>query len=146
MINQCATCGDTFDTKYRGWWHVHLPPVCSAQCFKTWVLDQPALSFVGNDFKKLSDRSCRSEGERRLIKALDKLDLPWQYEPLWYQLKDKSRYVPDFLVAGRVLIEFKGIWNTEAKKKFKMLHAQLSEYDEVIVAVDAAFVGMLGRK
>jgi len=74
------------------------------------------------------------------------LGLTWYYENMVYELPDKSRYVPDFLVADRVLVEFKGIWNTEAKKKFKTLEAILRKSDEVLVCVDRDFVSMLGRR
>lgn len=55
------------------------------------------------------------------------------YEPLVFTFKDKSRYVPDFLVSTRVFVEVKGLWTSEAKKKVLAFQEQFSEFPLVVL-------------
>ena len=81
----------------------------------------------------------RSKLEIKCAELLDKLQIPFEYEPLTISLlesfkyKDKTcraiKYKPDFLI-GNIIIECKGFETPEWKIKRKLLFKYLNEQDK----------------
>lgn len=109
-------------------------------------------------------RRFRSEWERRLAEALNRLEVPWEYEPDGFDYHDASggahTYTPDFRLVpfSRTYVEVKGPAGASAPDKIKMSrvmaeHPRLTlllwgppviEYLEDI-ADPGAVVGLLSR-
>jgi hypothetical protein len=90
---------------------------------------------------KESDRSFRSNYEKRFVKYLDKAELVFKYEPYKIEMPNGDFYVPDFLVNDSVFFEVKGIWDGRGKTKFKTFVAAYP--DLPIFVVDLAMLSTL---
>lgn len=151
MIQACSICQKKYSTEYRNWYDRYIPWTCSAKCFRRFLLEshESVIPAINDDSKRITrffspyGSFLRSGYERTFRSWLKKVKLPFDYEPYSFSLESKKRYVPDFLVADRVFVEVKGLWNSEAKAKFIAMNRQF--YDLPIVVVDRGFLDMLKR-
>jgi hypothetical protein len=144
MIRTCRVCEKKYSTDNRGWYDRFLLHVCSSACLRDFVLGEPQMKKNSGliEFKE-SDRSFRSNYERRFAKYLGKIGIPWLYEPYKVAMTNGDFYVPDFLLNNSVFFEVKGIWDGRGKTKFKSF---IDNYPDLpIFVVDLHMLSLMGR-
>lgn len=121
MQRNCRVCHRRYTDEYRGWYDDEIPHVCSGSCFADLVqFDFDFMHHIPGAMPfKMASIDFRSEYEAKFHKIALNLGLIPKYEPYYFTLPDKSRYVPDFLLNNRVFVEVKGIWYPEGRKKLR---------------------------
>ena len=71
----------------------------------------------------------RSMFEAKLATQLKKLGCGFTYEKLSIEYIKKSTYTPDFVLPNGVIIEAKGVWMVEDRKKHLLVREQHPELD-----------------
>lgn len=70
----------------------------------------------------------RSSWEANVARVLQKLGISYEYERETFELDDELFYVPDFFLEGGKIVEVKGFWDDESRKKVAALEKQHPEY------------------
>jgi hypothetical protein len=142
----CAVCGKGYEDPFRGWYEVHLLRVCSGECFRRYVYEAEFPSFHPDTDPRIfdfTDKMLRSEYEVKFNKWLHAEQIPHLHEPYKFELRDHSRYVPDFCLLGQVFFEIKGIWTSEGKKKFLAFKEQ---FTAPIFVLDLKALALITRR
>jgi len=73
----------------------------------------------------------RSIAEKDFAKVLDKYGYTYQYEPftLPFEIVEHRTYKPDFVLFDEVIIEFKGIFTSDDRKKMLAVRKAHPYYD-----------------
>lgn len=76
-------------------------------------------------FRKDLKMVFRSSWEANFARILNYLQIHWEYEKESFELKD-GYYFPDFFLPNNVVVEIKGYWDSESRKK---VNAFIEEYN-----------------
>ena len=154
----CQECASTFERKSKHDFDFGLPNICCGPCFR--LLTFKPVNHIDVDGVKVVPYVRNNGGGGEFLSSWEpefekicreKLDIPTMYEPLKFFLSDGSAYVPDFLTwpaqfgGGKhgPLIEVKGRWLKDGKKKFKMFR---EEYPDLhIHLIDDKLLSILKR-
>lgn len=82
----------------------------------------------------------RSGLEEKTCAALDRQGVPYRYEhfKVGYTVPaSKHTYLPDILLRNGIVIELKGLWTTEDRKKHRLIRAQHPDLDVRMVFSNA---------
>lgn len=71
----------------------------------------------------------RSGFEERVVKALDKDNVPYLYEAESFEYVLTSRYKPDIFLKNGVILELKGFWKPSDRRKHKAMKEQHPDLD-----------------
>lgn len=147
MITKCEICNNNFNKPSRHGMSKYIPNICSDLCFyffikfnKTFVIDKKDERIL--DFKDRSN-TYRSSYEEKLGRFLNVKDIDFKYEPFSFVLSNKTRYVPDFIIDNRIIVEVKGTWYAQGKKKIKLFS---KEFNYPIYLADYQFLKLLKNK
>ena len=88
-------------------------------------------------------RKFRSSWEANVARILNKLNVPYEYERESYQIGEDF-YLPDFFLTNSVILEVKGFWDSESRKKIAALQKEYPEFR--VLPVDSDMYGTLQEK
>lgn len=79
------------------------------------------------------DRALRSGLEHHVRDLLHRTGLPHTYEGVRLSYFSRREYIPDFMIAGKMVIEVKGFFDVEDRRKLREVKAHHPEIDFRIV-------------
>lgn len=85
----------------------------------------------------------RSSWEANVARILNKLNVPYEYERESYQIGEDF-YLPDFFLTNNIILEVKGFWDSESRKKIAGLQKEHPEFK--ILPVDSDMYESLKNK
>lgn len=101
---------------------------------------RPRRNYQTPGYKKAREEGVRSPLELVIKKQLDSAGAKYTFEAVKVDFTIPARstfYRPDFLLANHILLEVKGEWTTEDRKKHKLIKEQHPDLDIRIVFGDA---------
>ena len=88
-------------------------------------------------------RTVRSSWEANVTRILNALNVPYEYERESYKVGEDF-YLPDFFLANNTILEVKGFWDNESRKKIAGLQKEHPEFK--ILPVDSDMYESLKNK
>lgn len=85
----------------------------------------------------------RSSWEANVARILNKLNVPYEYERESYQIGEDF-YLPDFFLTNNIILEVKGFWDSESRKKIAALQKEYQEFR--VLPVDSDMYGTLQKR
>jgi len=83
--------------------------------------------------QRTSNNGFRSGFESKLAHQLERGGIRYKYETLQIEYQKVSTYTPDFILPNGIIIEAKGLWTTEDRKKHLLVREQHPQLDIRIV-------------
>ena len=80
----------------------------------------------------------RSGFESKLANQLKRSGVDFEYETLKIEYRKVSTYTPDFILPNGIIIEAKGVWTVEDRKKHLLVREQHPHLDIRLVFMNAA--------
>ena len=80
----------------------------------------------------------RSGFESKLANQLQRSGVDFEYETLKIEYRKVSTYTPDFILPNGIIIEAKGVWTVEDRKKHLLVREQHPHLDIRLVFMNAA--------
>lgn len=96
-----------------------------------------------NEYRLDLRRKVRSSWEANVTRILNALNVPYEYERESYQVGEDF-YLPDFFLANNTILEVKGFWDNESRKKIVGLQKEHPEFK--ILPVDSDMYESLKNK
>ncbi|NLP46782.1 MAG: hypothetical protein GX347_07050 [Epulopiscium sp.] len=81
----------------------------------------------------------RSSWESDFARILNYLNIEWDYEKEGFELDSKyiqGYYIPDFFLDNNIIIEIKGFWDDESRKKVRCFKEQYNNYKLLLIDSD----------
>ena len=88
--------------------------------------------------KRTSNNGFRSGFEAKLAHQLKRSGIRFQYETLLIEYQKISTYKPDFILPNGIIIEAKGVWTVDDRKKHLLVREQHPELDIRMVFQNAS--------
>lgn len=79
--------------------------------------------------QRTSNNGYRSGFEAKLAYQLKRSGVRFDYETIQIEYQKISTYTPDFILPNGIIIEAKGVWTTEDRKKHLLVREQHPELD-----------------
>ena len=87
--------------------------------------------------QRTSNNRYRSGFESKLANQLKRSGVDFEYETLKIEYRKVSTYTPDFILPNGIIIEAKGVWTTEDRKKHLLVREQYPHLDIRLVFMNA---------
>ena len=84
-----------------------------------------------------SNNGFRSGFEVKLAHQLERSGIRYKYETLQIEYQKISTYTPDFILPNGIIVEAKGLWTTEDRKKHLLVREQHPQLDIRLVFQNA---------
>ena len=88
--------------------------------------------------QRTSNNRYRSGFESKLANQLKRSGVDFEYETLKIEYRKVSTYTPDFILPNGIIIEAKGVWTVEDRKKHLLVREQHPHLDIRLVFMNAA--------
>lgn len=88
--------------------------------------------------QRTSNNRYRSGFESKLANQLKRSGVDFEYESLKIEYRKVSTYTPDFILPNGIIIEAKGVWTVEDRKKHLLVREQHPHLDIRLVFMNAA--------
>ena len=79
--------------------------------------------------QRTSNNRYRSGFESKLANQLKRSGVDFEYETLKIEYRKVSTYTPDFILPNGIIIEAKGVWTVEDRKKHLFIKSQYPDID-----------------
>ena len=103
----------------------------------------PQASVYSQGYRPDLGIKARSSWEANVFRILNLKQIPFEYERELYSFSDFA-YLPDFFLPGNVILEVKGFWDSESRKKISGLQKFHPEF--TILPVDSDMYDTLQKK
>jgi len=87
--------------------------------------------------QRTSNNGFRSGFEVKLAHQLERSGIRYKYETLQIEYQKISTYTPDFILPNGIIVEAKGLWTTEDRKKHLLVREQHPQLDIRLVFQNA---------
>jgi hypothetical protein len=81
----------------------------------------------------------RSSWEANVGRTLDYLGVIWGYEREFFELSNDLTYLPDFFIGSNTILEVKGFWDADSRKKVSTFQKEYPEWKLLILDADMYF-------
>ena len=88
--------------------------------------------------QRTSNNRYRSGFESKLANQLKRSGVDFEYETLKIEYRKVSTYTPDFILPNGIIIEAKGVWTVDDRKKHLLVREQHPHLDIRLVFMNAA--------
>lgn len=88
--------------------------------------------------QRISNNGFRSGFEAKLAHQLKRSGVRFDYETLQIEYQKISTYTPDFILPNGIIIEAKGLWTVDDRKKHLLVREQHPELDIRLVFQNAS--------
>lgn len=89
--------------------------------------DIPETSRFRAGYRRDADGYFRSSWEANVARILDYKNIPYEYEKQPYAL-ETVHYLPDFFLGGGIILEVKGVWDADSRKKVLQFTKNITDF------------------
>lgn len=97
--------------------------------------DRDSNSYIRTDLQQLF----RSSWEANIARILNYKGISWEYEKKMFTMEDNTMYLPDFFLEDDIILEVKGYWDADSRKKVTTFQKENPNIRLMILDADMYF-------